>query len=321
MDELLSAPEELPQDNADETIFNFATIGSVYKDGVTLIFDGQTEATDKHYKCNTSIRFTSGDRVKIVKDSGTYVVEYVVGAPNLTDEPHGVPSGGSANQLLAKNSNGDYDLKWANPPQGVPSGGSANQVLAKNSNNSGLTWADPPQAVPSGGSNGQVLTKNSSGFGWAAVPTEIPSSGTTGHVLTKNASGFGWAAAPTEIPSGGSTGQILVKTSTGVGWSSGTLVPSGGSTGQILVKTSTGVGWSSGTLVPSGGSTGQVLTKSSTGVGWASAPVPTSVYNNYTTSGAQSSYVIQFRTTNTYGTFSYQIRMGTSGTWKTITVT
>ena len=292
MDELLTI-EELPQDNADETIFNFATIGSVHSDGVTLIFDGQPAATDKHYKVNTSVVFHAGDRVKILKDSGTYVVEYTVGSPK-TSEVHGIPAGGSTGQMLAKRTNANYDTAWADAPAGLPSGGSTGQIVKKTS--SGAEWADPPQAVPSGGSTGQVLTKNSSGVGWAAVPTEIPSSGTTGHVLTKTASGFGWAAAPTEIPSGGSNGQVLVKTSTGVGWSSGTLVPSGGSTGQVL-------------------------TKSSTGVSWASAPVPTSVYNNYTTSGAQSSYVIQFRTTNTYGTFSYQIRMGTSGTWKTITVT
>lgn len=64
-----------------EQVFNFATIGAVYADGVTLIFDGQTEASEKHYRCNTSVVFTAGDRVKILADSGTYVAEYVVGAP------------------------------------------------------------------------------------------------------------------------------------------------------------------------------------------------------------------------------------------------
>lgn len=69
--------------NQDTTpVFNFATIGQVYADGVSLIFDGQEEPTEKHYKCNTSIIFSAGDRVKILSDSGTYVVEYVVGAPS-----------------------------------------------------------------------------------------------------------------------------------------------------------------------------------------------------------------------------------------------
>ena len=61
--------------------FHFATVGDVYSDGLSLIFDGQTQATSKHYKCNTSCKFTAGQRVRIIKDSGTYVVEYPVGRP------------------------------------------------------------------------------------------------------------------------------------------------------------------------------------------------------------------------------------------------
>ena len=61
--------------------FIFATIGTKYSDGLSLIFDGQTEESAKHYKCNTSITFSAGQRVKIIKDSGTYIVEYPVGNP------------------------------------------------------------------------------------------------------------------------------------------------------------------------------------------------------------------------------------------------
>ena len=62
---------------------SFATIGTVYADGVTLIFDGEAEST-KRYKVNTSIVFTAGNRVKVAADSGTYVVEYIVGSPITT---------------------------------------------------------------------------------------------------------------------------------------------------------------------------------------------------------------------------------------------
>ena len=71
-------------ENAEETatiVRNFATIGAVYEDGVSLIFDGEAAPTEKHYLCNTSAYFKAGDRVKIATDSGTYVVEYAVGAP------------------------------------------------------------------------------------------------------------------------------------------------------------------------------------------------------------------------------------------------
>lgn len=59
-----------------------ATVGAVYDDGLSLILEGQTEATTKHYKCNTSIKFAAGNRVKVARISGSYIVEYIVGAPS-----------------------------------------------------------------------------------------------------------------------------------------------------------------------------------------------------------------------------------------------
>lgn len=61
--------------------FQFAIVGGVYEDGLSLIFPGQTTASEKHYFCNTAIRFQAGQRVKVIQDSGTWVVEYPVGYP------------------------------------------------------------------------------------------------------------------------------------------------------------------------------------------------------------------------------------------------
>lgn len=44
---------------------NFATVGEVYEDGVSLIFDGTSEPTQKHYKVNSGVIFKAGDRVRI----------------------------------------------------------------------------------------------------------------------------------------------------------------------------------------------------------------------------------------------------------------
>ena len=60
---------------------SFATVGTVYDDGIALIFNGAAEESLKHYKCNTCVKFVAGQRVRIIEDSGTYVVEYPVGAP------------------------------------------------------------------------------------------------------------------------------------------------------------------------------------------------------------------------------------------------
>ena len=69
------------QQNTEPAAAELATVGAKYTDGLSLIFDGQTAATAKHYKCNTNVTFKAGDRVKICRMSGTYVVEYVVGNP------------------------------------------------------------------------------------------------------------------------------------------------------------------------------------------------------------------------------------------------
>lgn len=60
---------------------SFATVGTVYEDGIALIFNGAEKESLKHYKCNACARFESGQRVRIIGDSGTYVVEYPVGNP------------------------------------------------------------------------------------------------------------------------------------------------------------------------------------------------------------------------------------------------
>lgn len=69
------------QQNTEPAAAELATVGAKYTDGLSLIFDGQSAASEKHYKCNTSVIFQAGDRVKICRISGTYVVEYVVGNP------------------------------------------------------------------------------------------------------------------------------------------------------------------------------------------------------------------------------------------------
>ena len=140
----------------------FATIGAVYDDGVTLIFDGQEEATAKHYRCNSSVLFSAGDRVKIASDSGTYVVEYIVGNPGANAP---IPKGGSSGQVLAKKSGTDGDVVWKNISSGsttgkLPSGGTTGQYLKKKSNSDyDAEWSTPPS---SGGSSDRLVGSGSS---------------------------------------------------------------------------------------------------------------------------------------------------------------
>ena len=54
----------------------FATVVAVSGGKATLKFDGETAATQKGYKYNAALSLTAGDRVKVNKVSGTYVIEY-----------------------------------------------------------------------------------------------------------------------------------------------------------------------------------------------------------------------------------------------------
>ncbi len=144
----------------------FATVGTVYSDGVTLIFDGQETATEKHYKCNTAILFHAGDRVKIASDSGTYVVEYIVGSPGA-DAP--IPKGGTSGQVLSKKSNSDGDVVWKNISSGsttgkLPSGGTTGQYLKKKSNSDyDAEWSTlPSSGGSSSGSTDRLVGSGSS---------------------------------------------------------------------------------------------------------------------------------------------------------------
>ena len=89
--------------------------------------------------------------------------------PNLSNilKVLGIPTGGTAGQVLKKTGSGDTDYGWANESGGggreVPTGGSTGQVLTKTgSGDTDYDWAGIRQ-VPSGSEEGNVLIKSGSG--------------------------------------------------------------------------------------------------------------------------------------------------------------
>jgi len=116
------------------------------------------------------------------KTDGGTVVE--VGAGGA-----GLPSGGSTDQVLLKNSNTDYDTVWSTGGL-VPTGGTGGWVLSKNSSSDyDTTWVYPGY-LPSGGTSGQVLKKATSYLYdayWTTVG-DVPSGGSTSQVLAKSSS-------------------------------------------------------------------------------------------------------------------------------------
>ena len=136
MEEILN-----PEEPIEEPDFSIATVDEVSADGITLVFDGSSSSGGKKYRCNSGVRFVNGDRVRIKRDSGSYLVEYPIGKP-MTRYP--IPSGGTDGQLLAKDGTGGYAVKWITPSSsgGLPTGGTKGQVLQKTSSTDyAVEWA------------------------------------------------------------------------------------------------------------------------------------------------------------------------------------
>ena len=159
LNELELEEEETEELEGEEWNIELATVAAVGGTGVKLTIDGDEEAGDKYYKVNAGQLFAVGDRVKIHKNSGTYVVEFVVGSP-MSRYP--IPSGGSDGQVLTKNGSTNYSVKWANVPHELPSGGTNGQVLLKDgSTNYSVKWGNAP-AVSALTSGSYTVTYNGS---------------------------------------------------------------------------------------------------------------------------------------------------------------
>lgn len=215
----------LPEEDETQEDFILATVAEVTSTGVKIEVDGSGEAGEKEYRVNSMQRFKTGDRVKICKNSGTYLVEYKVGSP-MADYP--IPSGGSDGQVLTKDGASNYAVKWTSAGNPLPTGGAAGQVLTKvNATNYNVTWSDAPHELPTGGTTGQVLTKASAtnySVQWSDAPHGIPSGGTNGQALLKDGStayAVKWGTPSVET-------NALVNSNYKVTLSGNTLTPSTG---------------------------------------------------------------------------------------------
>lgn len=57
---------------------SIATVAAVHPDGISLILPGDTAPSEKHYAYNGAVTFAPGQRVHIVRESGTIIVEYPI---------------------------------------------------------------------------------------------------------------------------------------------------------------------------------------------------------------------------------------------------
>ena len=82
---LVDAPKKLSK--APDTEFYLATVAEVGASGVRLLFAGESSATSKYYKCLSSANVSTGDRVVVMKQSGTYIVMGAIGGPTVITDP------------------------------------------------------------------------------------------------------------------------------------------------------------------------------------------------------------------------------------------
>lgn len=159
----------IPDEKPKAPDFQFATVASVESNGVTLLFDGEESAGAKVYKTAAGVVLAPGDRVKVCRDSGTVVVEYAIGVPGSGPaEVHGIPSGGTAGQVLTKSNGADYAATWQDVPKELTTG-SENQVLTAD-NNGAPVWSTIRFRVASGLSG--KIEYSIDGTTWKTVATE-----------------------------------------------------------------------------------------------------------------------------------------------------
>lgn len=221
----------IPEEEEKQEEIVLATVSEVTSTGVKIQIDGTEEPGEKEYRVNSMQMLTVGDRVKIFKNSGTYLIEYKIGSP-MADYP--IPKGGSDGQVLTKNGAGDYSVRWSSVSNPLPTGGAAGQVLAKiNATNYNVQWVDAPAGLPTGGTADQVLMKSSAtnyAVKWADAPHELPTGGTDGQCLLKNGAtnySVKWGTPSVEA-------DALVKSLYKVTLASGALTPTTGTYGVSL---------------------------------------------------------------------------------------
>ena len=203
MNDIEDVTLETEEETAAEPLeYTLATVSELNASGVKLIFPGEDQSDGKVYRCNAMQRFAVGDLVKVVKDSGTYIAEYVIGARGIR---YPMPSGGSRDQVLLKNSSSDYDIKWGAAPGTLPTGGTTGQYLKKSSNaNYAVEWGAVSGTLPTGGTAGQYLKKSSKtdyAVEWAdiSVSGTLPTGGAAGQYLAKSTAAnyaCSWVTSP-----------------------------------------------------------------------------------------------------------------------------
>ena len=89
--------------NSSDAEFYLATVTAYAPSGVKIQLDGQNQAMTKTYKMlRTGKPLAVGDRVVVMKISGTYVVLGTVNTPALKSTIYDIPTGSSTALIISR---------------------------------------------------------------------------------------------------------------------------------------------------------------------------------------------------------------------------
>lgn len=192
-----------------------ATVDGAITDGITLTPDKTVAEIIAAHDAGQNVYFslTSNPADGVTLEQTLPLVDIIEEDAMSVLDFGGSAIGVAVSVQMTHNNNAGDDvtnlsiIEMATADQAVPTGGSAGQVLTKESDGS-VSWNDVPQPedeIPTGATEGQVLTADADGNPvWADFPeqdAELPTGGTAGQVLTIGSDGSPVWADPTTLTS------------------------------------------------------------------------------------------------------------------------
>lgn len=100
--------EQMEMQEPEPINATFAKVIEVQSSGLIIQIEGEDNPREKPCKCNRFGVFHVGDRVRIIKDGGSYVVEYPVGNPSTATYADGAGVAAAVDNLAS----GYADIKF-----------------------------------------------------------------------------------------------------------------------------------------------------------------------------------------------------------------
>lgn len=178
--------------------------------GPTISWEG-TWSSGTTYAVNDGVIYAGNSYIAILGSNTNHQPDTsptywsLVGTAGADGE--GVATGGSTDQILAKNSGTDFDTVWIDRDRKIFTGSGTPGSVTGSVNND----------VYINTTNGTFYKKISGTWTLQYTDVQVPSGGTTGQILAKNSNtnyDSEWIDPPTSLPPGGTTGQVLAKQST-----------------------------------------------------------------------------------------------------------